>query len=517
MTDFLYPQDGDYGDAADFASWVDKAGLYDYVDYGLDLTPDWANNQFDVAKGKAYIRAADETGARSGETREGVVYEAFIDARSNIDFASSSGVNYIWIAADRDTGDDIVVYVTANSSEQPKDENGNTIPGVKFAELDAARETVQYYNQGQDLEPQNLDFQGRLDDPASPSIGTQWFREDEGIHYVELPGGKQEIPVAREFQVEDFENESLDEYSGDTGDYSFDANSSEGTTGLRATKSSGEAVITNFNSTHAPQQGDSISFDVLIGSQYTTARFWYCVTSSTHSNDPIGYAIDIDSYNGNFELYRVDGDAQYTSLFTKQTSIIENEDEFITVSISWGEDGTHRATLTDKNGREVEQGEATDSTYTDSTGYTLFLKQSGSGTAEVIWDNIRTTRPIENHVLDAEDTLFMGGEQTVFEGAVNTGPLNAPKDSKGVHTDQPVTDSLTAGDEVGYLLGIGATDILDVYGEADGGGGVQNLAAVLRGDSPLRFEDENGDIVELRADGGELIVEDSAGNTTTLS
>lgn len=494
MPDFLYPQDGDYGDAADFASWVDHAGLYDYVHYGLDVTPDWANNQFDVAKGKAYIRADNETGARSGETRDGVVYEAFIDARTNIDFASSSGVNYIWIAADRDTSDDIVIFVTANSSAEPKDENNNVIPGFKFAELDAARQTVQYYNQGQDLEPQNLDFQGRLDDPSSPSLGEQWFREDEGVHYVELPGGTEQIPVAREFQVEDFEDQDISEYVGNTGGWSLDANASEGSNALRSSISSGSSTITNYGPRRVMQKGDTFSFDVLLGSQYTEFWFGYGLQGSGNS-DPsqAGYQIRLDAQDNHVSI----GSGSNPNNIAEDTSapLIESEDEYITVTLSWGEDGTHRAVVTDNNGREISSIEGTDDSYGETTGYFFRNIQHGAGTAEVIVDNFRVIRPVENHLLDAEDTLYMGGEQTVMQGALHTGPLNAPKDAKGVHTDQPVTDALAAGDEVGYLFGIGATDLLDVYGEADGSGGVQNLALQalqpLQAKDALRLEDTN--------------------------
>lgn len=515
MTDFVFPQDGDYGDAADFAAWMDHAGLSGYVNYGLDFSDvryDTGGSnayQFDINSGKAFVRASSEQGARSNETREGVVYEAFMDARSNIDFNTDSGVNYVWLTVNQNQGDDIDFYLTSNANDTPSQ------PGFKFAEIDSARETVEYVNQGQDLEPERLKFQGTLSDPASPSLGEQWFREDEGIHYVELPGGKQQVPVAREFVLDDFESKSLESYTGDTGSWTFDQNASKGTFALRESIASGRTTVTNIDGKRSPQPGDTISADVLIGSQYND--IWFSYGTIKAGQFPAGYYVSLNSETNSVSLKRNIPNGGETTLDNVSAPLIESEDEFVTVNVTWGKDGTHTAVITDTNGREIASLEGSDTTHKTSIGFALSLGQRGSGSAEVIFDNVRLTRPIENHVLDSQDTLFMGGEQTSFEGAVSTGPLNAPEDAKGVHTDQPVTDGLAAGDEVGYLLGIGANDILDVYGEADGSGGVQNLAAVLRGDAPLRFEDENGDIVELRADGGELIVEDSAGNTSTLS
>lgn len=57
------------------------------------------------------------------------------------------------------------------------------------------------------------------------------------------------------------------------------------------------------------------------------------------------------------------------------------------------------------------------------------------------------------------------------------------------------------------------------WAELLAGSGGWRVHNVLRmaDDAPIRLQDENGDLVELRADGGDLIVEDANGDTTTLS
>lgn len=512
MTDFVFPQDGDYGDAADFASWLDHGSMSSHVSYGLEFQNiDWAGGEFDTTKGKAFLRDSSEQGARSGETREGVVYEAFLDTRSNVALADDDGVNYIYATFDVKTNDSASLYVTANQGDDP---TGG--PFVMIGTIDAGRETVENLNRGPDITPEEVQFDGTNQDPTNPDLGTQWFREDEGIHYAELPGGSTQIPVAREFIVENFEDGSLNEYVGDKSDYSFDQNASDGQFALRCAVSNGQKGISVSDKRHIPQKGHTFTFDVLIGSEYTQALFFYglqTIESDLVGND--GYYVLLDAEQNLLRVARSDR----TTVASTEVSapIIEQKDEFITVTINWGEDGTHRCVLTDQNNRTIEEATLEEDTYNQSVGFGFLTNQVGSGAAEAIYDNVRTIRSLDDHVLDAEDTVSIGGEQTMFKGAVQTGPIHAPQNSKGIHTNQAVTGELNAGDEVGYLLGTGGADILDIYGEADGSGGVQNLAAVLRGDAPLKFEDQNGQIVTLRVNNGDLVVEDSAGNTTTLS
>jgi len=67
------------------------------------------------------------------------------------------------------------------------------------------------------------------------------------------------------------------------------------------------------------------------------------------------------------------------------------------------------------------------------------------------------------------------GNEVVPSGSIQTGPMEVPTDHPNYPTaNLPVTDDLSAGEQVGYHLAINQDKALTLEAEADGNGGIQN-------------------------------------------
>jgi hypothetical protein len=92
-----------------------------------------------------------------------------------------------------------------------------------------------------------------------------------------------------------------------------------------------------------------------------------------------------------------------------------------------------------------------------NNNYLSAKSYSGIGSVNIIKIN-------EDNEIDIETTINIPGN---IQGAENGGAITL--------FDMPVTDAPTAGDEMSVTLKVGGQNILKIYAEADGLGGVQNL------------------------------------------
>lgn len=135
MSDYVFPQFNDYDDPQNFAFHLGQSNLGDFVEYGLSLTADHSAETFDVGEGKAYVLANDAVGDASGETRHRLNYAVHVDATADVDFATTSGVNYVWLDANLGSQDSPQIVVETNDAA-PSDAS------LKLGTIDAANDTA---------------------------------------------------------------------------------------------------------------------------------------------------------------------------------------------------------------------------------------------------------------------------------------------------------------------------------------------------------------------------------------
>jgi len=135
MSDYVFPQFNDYDDPQNFAFHLGQSNLGDFVEYGLSLTADHAAETFDLSEGKAYVEQTDAVGDASGETRHRLVYGVHVDAIADIGFATTNGVNYVWLDPNLGSQDSPDIVVETNNAA-PSDAS------LKLSEIDAANDTA---------------------------------------------------------------------------------------------------------------------------------------------------------------------------------------------------------------------------------------------------------------------------------------------------------------------------------------------------------------------------------------
>lgn len=133
MSGYVFPQFDDYDDPENFAFHIGQNNLGDHVEFGLNVTADFTNNQFDITEGKSFVIEDTATGSASNETRHRLVYGVFTDSETDVAFATTSGVNYIYVTPNISQQDSPLITVT------DIEDSSN---GLKVAEIDAVDETV---------------------------------------------------------------------------------------------------------------------------------------------------------------------------------------------------------------------------------------------------------------------------------------------------------------------------------------------------------------------------------------
>ncbi len=108
-----------------------------------------------------------------------------------------------------------------------------------------------------------------------------------------------------------------------------------------------------------PKQGDTVTWHVKRNSNTDTAyALFYAVQSETDSPD--SYQVDIRPANGSFRIVKWSSGSP-TALNSVSASYPSNE--WMTVKLDWGNDGSMTATIEDSTGTEIASVSASDTAY----------------------------------------------------------------------------------------------------------------------------------------------------------
>jgi len=155
MADHVFPEDsgtgaaeGDYDDAANFASLAQAIGLTDYVVQGLNFTLNAGTPSLDISKGKAVVTQSQATSSQSAETRDGVAFVAEMDARTGLSLTDGD-VNHVFLSVDLSSDDTINVVINTTDSAPAE-------PYVKLGTVDTSADTTTELNKGTPIEADTL-------------------------------------------------------------------------------------------------------------------------------------------------------------------------------------------------------------------------------------------------------------------------------------------------------------------------------------------------------------------------
>ena len=173
-TDHVFPEDtgtgandGDYADAANFASAMDT--LTDYVANGMTFTVDYGVPSVDVSAGKAFVSDSAAGMAQNAETRDrGVSFVVEAAARTGLGLADGD-VNHVYLDVDL-SQDDGVSYTINTTGSPPAD------PAIKIGEIDTSADTK---DEGFNRSAIGLDSLGSILD-ASDNVETEHLSQFDG-------------------------------------------------------------------------------------------------------------------------------------------------------------------------------------------------------------------------------------------------------------------------------------------------------------------------------------------------
>lgn len=196
MTDFVFPEDvgtgaegGDNADAANFAAHRHTKQLTDFVEVGLDLTVDWANEVFTLGSGMVFVSDDSAQEAQTSEVRdEGVSYVVIVDERTDVSF---SGDSKVFIDVDLSSDDTVSVVVQDSAPASPS---------LQVGMLDATNQNAFRVNTVADQNREFTSLKGGIDSDRRftiPDGYTSLVPEEYDIQgEVEPEGTGQLVPVS---------------------------------------------------------------------------------------------------------------------------------------------------------------------------------------------------------------------------------------------------------------------------------------------------------------------------------
>lgn len=142
--------------------------IADYVERGLAVTVNWAEDEINISEGQAEIQHGNAHYTLLPEARENVP----TDDDDDPDWYIQPGDNWLWIVFDPDSSDAIWFEIDDSASPGPDD------PNLLIAEIDADAETVTEVNRLPDHTVDHLDAESAEVD-AAPSDDTDVARKTE--------------------------------------------------------------------------------------------------------------------------------------------------------------------------------------------------------------------------------------------------------------------------------------------------------------------------------------------------
>lgn len=179
--------------------------------------------------------------------------------------------------------------------------------------------------------------------------------------------------------IDDFEDNDLAEYGGDTGNFDIQTSTvAEGTYALEAT--SAGRIGSDSGLPNYPQQGDTWKINVRYTDGGAQPNVWWCVDFSGGNLGGIhpGYYFGIDQSNNNFNIWEYDG-SNYNRFILVQ-GVGGHVGEWLTVEISHNTDDSMDVALKSfDESTTYGSGSGTPSNLFRSSGGIQFRKR-GSGT-----------------------------------------------------------------------------------------------------------------------------------------
>jgi len=140
-------------------------------------------------------------------------------------------------------------------------------------------------------------------------------------------------------------------------------------------------------------------------------------------------------------------------------------------------DGTQWLTVGDGSGLttpSIDVSESTSLNGLDVAGSASADSLDVSGAASADSLDVSGSASIDGTIGTRTGVTELGNE-VVPSGSIQTGPIEVPADHPNYPmANLPVTDDLSAGEQVGYHLAINQDKALTLEAEADGNGGIQN-------------------------------------------
>jgi len=282
------------------------------------------------------------------------------------------------------------------------------------------------------------------------------------------------VPQVRNLTVEDWESGTLDTDVWSVLFPNFSVQSSIVDSGQYALKSekssSGRTGLASLSGLKSyPQSGDTVSLSFYLTDGADEFRLGIGKQGEGEFDD--GYNIQVKSFSIRITEHPSD------NFSNDVTSVDNNLNEWLTLTVEWGTDDQITASITNASGTEIGSVSHTiASDFYDSGGVGIYPRNNNTALTQYFDSWTVTRREPEARANTAKGVTELGNE-VVPSGSIQTGPMEVPADHPNYPmVNLPVTDDLAQGEQVGYHLGINEETAVTVEAEADGNGGIQNAS-----------------------------------------
>lgn len=121
VTDNVFPQSGDADFAENFATWLGRGNISDFVETGMGFTVDYVNNTLTVSQGKAFIVIDQSTISSNTETRLVLDYAVTIQEKTGVPLNVDETNNLIYLNANIGTNDSPSIEVETTTGAAADD------------------------------------------------------------------------------------------------------------------------------------------------------------------------------------------------------------------------------------------------------------------------------------------------------------------------------------------------------------------------------------------------------------
>jgi chorismate synthase len=159
VVNHTFPQSGDQDFAENFAAWLGRGNISDYVETGFGFTPDYVNNTLEVSDGKAYVIIDEKTISSNSETRLVLDYVVEKSTESDIAINGTSETNYVYLNPNTGSNDSASFNTETSTGAAGSD-------WLLIGVVDAVNETYELLNRDPSADFETLTARGTFDVPT---------------------------------------------------------------------------------------------------------------------------------------------------------------------------------------------------------------------------------------------------------------------------------------------------------------------------------------------------------------